>query len=199
MNLFLATSFVLILLGLLAYTIWYRMHKRKLRKCKCLLEGGEVCGCDPERIGKIYSIVQPPGTHPSIDGQKVLAIVFTRCRSTGAVGLAKYEEKYVRRTSRWWKLLVEPAAYESEFSLLLSVPDAITVAYLLEKIVLPNGKSGTTVLDGVVVDPEHPEATPVILRSLLEVIERHRRRRDGKTRTRSLTPVHSLKVVPATR
>lgn len=199
MHLFLATSFVLILLGLLAYTIWYRMHKRKLRKCKCLLEGGEVCGCDPQRIGKIYSIIQPPGTHPSIDGRKVLAVVFTRCRSTGVVGLAKYEEKYVRRTSRWWKQLVEPAAYDSEFSLLLSVPDAITVAHLLEKIVLPNGKLATTVLDGMVIDPAHPEAVPVGLRRLLDVIERHRRRREGKTRARSLEPVHSLLPVSVTR
>lgn len=192
MNTLFAAGSVLALVGILAYTVWYRMHKRNLRKCRCLLEGNQICGCDPERIGKIYSIIQPPGTHPSIDGQKVLAIVFTRCRSTGAVGLAKYEEKYVHRISRLWKLLVEPTAYQPEFDLLLSVQDAITVAYLLERIVLSDGRPGTALLDEVVIDRQHPEATPVHLRNLLAVLARRRKVKAEKAGTGTLNPIHPL-------
>lgn len=178
---------MLILLGLLAYTIWYRMHKRSIRRCKCRLATGEVCGCNPERIGQIYPIIQPPGSHPSIDGEKVLAIVLTHCHLTDTVGLAKWEEKYIPPISRRWKLLNEPKSYMPDIELLLRVGDAITVVGLLEKICLPNGKQATTMFDAV---NGIPKETPEYLKNVLQVLHRQRKNRDQKAKnTSQLGPV----------
>lgn len=190
MNLFLAAGFVLALVGLLAYTVWYRMHKRKLRRCKCSLEDGQVCGCNPERIGKIYPILQPPGTHPSIDGEKVLAVVFTRCRSTGAVKLVKWEEKYVHWISRRWKMFTDPESYSLNLEILLCVADAVTVVQLMEKIQLPDGKDATSIYASLT---KVPEGTPEPLESVLKVIFRRRKVRADKGKAGSLMPLrHDL-------
>ncbi len=185
-NLFLAAGFVLALVGILGGTIWYRAHKRKLRKCTCRLKQGGVCCCDPERIGKIYPILQPHGTHPSIDGVKVLAVVFTRCRSTGTVQLAKWEEKYVGRISRRWKMWTEPESYDSSLVLFLHVADAVTVVQLMEKIQLPNGKDATSIYANIT---EIPKGTPETLERVLKVIFRRRRSRGDKAGTGSLAPM----------
>lgn len=148
MKLFLAASFVLALIGLLAYTLWYRMHKRAIRRCKCWLPSGEVCGCQPERIGQIYSMLpEPPdGTHPAIDGPKKLAIVLTRCRKTGTTHLAKDEQKHIHPASCVWKRWNEPRAFDPDIELLLSAEETIKVVHLLDFILLSNGQRATSLI-----------------------------------------------------
>jgi len=189
MKLFLATSFVLVLLGILTFTVWYRLHKRQLRRCRHVLEDGSTCGCNPERIGQIYSILQPSGTHPSIDGVKVLAVVLTRCQNTDIVDLAKWEEKYVHGVSRQWKLLTDPKSYNPNIELLMAVTDVVTVAQLMEKIQLPSGKDATSIFASV---SQIPDGTPEPLASLLAVILRRRRARSQKEKTGPLPGRHEL-------
>ena len=193
-NLFIASSLVLVLLGLLAYTIWYRMHKRKMRKCKDILPSGRVCGCDPDRIGQVYQMSQSPGTDSLSDGIKVLAVVLTRCRITGEVKIAKHEQKYIRPISRRWKMLMEPAAYQPNIGLLLSVKNPMEVVQMLELIKLSNGRDGTTLLEG---DLREPSAVPFHILGLREVIERRRRARQDKFATGPLRSLKPPQGIPA--
>ncbi len=178
-------GFVLLLLAILVGTICYRLHKRKLRRCKCLLPGGEECGCNPKRIGQLWRLVDPnKGTDNPSEGVKWLALVLTQCRTTGVVHLVKDEQKYFNPVTRWWKRLFERAAFWPDFELLVSAQESLRVAQLLEEIVLTSGQPATMLLVGPKRDTEMTERRKAVLR----ILDRRRRAREGKP----LMPVPAL-------
>ncbi|MEK7645131.1 MAG: hypothetical protein AAB391_02335 [Patescibacteria group bacterium] len=178
MKLFLASASVIFLVATLVGTILYRLHKRRIRLCKC-------CGQSPQRIGQVWGLADPnKGTGNLNEGVKWLALVLTVCPTTGTVHLVKDEQKYFNWFTRQWKHQFEKDAFWPDFELLVRAEETMRVAQLLEVIVLTSGQPGTVLLGGLRPDP----AIAAHSRKVIELLERRQRAREGK----SLVPVPTL-------
>lgn len=89
---------------------------------------------------------------------------------------------------------MEPVAYRPNIEFLLSVRDPVTVVQMLELIRLSNGKDATTLLDGILPDPQSVPQHYMDLRDVVGRRRKARRDKDGIGPLKSPRPLQGLLV-----